>query len=186
MVDGRLRVLVSDLEGLTAQPVPGPDRHEMLVHWSASGEWLYGRVQREKRWELWRRRPDGADAELVSERGCTVLGELPGGDLICARDGDGALWRLPAGGGRAVKVVPAERAGSWAGVAVTGTGLWFLRHGEDGSCLGFFDWATGREDSLAAAPPESGMLSVTATGDRLLFDCTTRFEVDLVLASAAR
>jgi hypothetical protein len=65
-------------------------------------------------------------------------------------------------------------------------GLYFIRRGVARGCLGFYGWETAREDSLGEVPLDSGMLVASPDGEHLLFDSTTRIEIDLVLADAAR
>jgi hypothetical protein len=67
-----------------------------------------------------------------------------------------------------------------------GNGIWFIRRGDAGACLGFHDLRSGRVDSLGAVPLDSGMLVASPDGRRLLYDCTTQFEIDLMLAERRR
>jgi DNA-binding winged helix-turn-helix (wHTH) protein/Tol biopolymer transport system component len=177
-----LRVFVSEVETRVASRLSASDRHELLLNWSSSGEWLYYRVQRDDAWEVWRRRPDGSHEEQVTETGYTVFGETAGADLLCWKDGHPGIWRMPAGGGEARLVVSGDATKSWTGVAVAENGLFFIRREVATACLGFYDWASSREDSLASIPLDSGMLVISPDRARLLYDCTTKFEIDLMLA----
>ena len=183
--DGYLSVFVSDLETKLARRLSAADRHELLVHWDRGGDWMYFRAQRDDGWALWRRRADGSREERVTETGFTVFGRSAGGDLLAWKDDDAGIWNLPADGGDANRIVPGEVTKGWTGVAATEAGLFFIRRGGDESRLGFLHWADGREDSLATLPLESGLLDLSPDGTRLVYDSTTQFEIDLVLADLA-
>lgn len=186
MADDRLGVFVTDVGTGGTRRVSGPDRHELLVYWSASGDWLYTRTEREDGWELWRRHSDGTCAVRVARNGYTLFGETRDGALIGKRDGEMGIWRIDPLRDEPVLVVPAATAGRWTGIAVAPEGLFVIRRGLSAASLGFFPWGAAREDSLATLPIDSGMLDLSADGSRLLYDCTTHFEIDLMLAESHR
>jgi Tol biopolymer transport system component len=177
-----LSIFVTDVETEVATNLSGTHRHELLMHWSSSGKWLYYRVQRDDAWEVWRRQPDTGHEEQISDVGYTIIDEIQGDAFLCWKDGEPGLWRMPASGGEVELLVSESTARHWISVTAVDEGLYFFRQEEGSATLGFYDWTSSQSDSLGVVPLYSGLLRVSPDRSRLLYDSTKRFEIDLMLA----
>ena len=93
---------VADGDGANPRKILGPPSgvHQHFPTWSVDGEWIY--FNRGEEWgaelDLWRVRPDGSDAERLTEDLLGVMYPTPLDEntvLLIARDGDGTgpwLW----------------------------------------------------------------------------------------------
>lgn len=178
-----LSLFVTDVTTNATTPLSSEEGHELLVHWSPDG-WLYFRALRDDVWQLWRRPVGGGEPERLTETGYTVFG-VAGDNLLCWRDDEAGIWRLPVAGGQAQVVVDAETAKEWTSAVAVEGGFYFLGRRDTSARLGYYDLASARAESLAVVPLDSGMLTIAPSGNRLLYDSTSRFEIDLMLADAA-
>ncbi|MCA9728107.1 MAG: PD40 domain-containing protein, partial [Candidatus Eisenbacteria bacterium] len=185
MIEGTLRIVLVDAASETVTPLPASAGHAQTMAWTASGDWIYYRVQTEDGWMVCRRHPGDGPEQRVSDQGYTVLDELSDGRLLCRKDGDPALWTLDGASGRAEILVPGSIARDWFSVALAAGGLYVLRREAGESRLERFDFASATSESLGVVPLDSGFLRVSSDGSRLLYDCTTDFGLDLMVADLA-
>jgi len=182
VAEGYMNVFVTEIDGGRPARLTAEGRHEISVLWSRESDWIYYRAESEAGWRIWRMRSDGGGREAVTAPGYTLLAEVPGsGDLLCRREGEEGIWRLlPRGDGERL-AVSGSVSESWGSIAATAEGILFTRWLDQGAMLGFYDFGTGRSDSLAAMPVNHENLSLSPDGRCLLFDTTQRMESDLLL-----
>lgn len=179
--EGRLQLFVVDLASAVARPIHSQATATVAL-WSRHDDCIYYDVDGAAGTEVWRVRPNGADARRISEAGRRVLGEsMDGRGLLARRTADGAIVLLPRDGGVELEVVPAERCADWQEVAVADPGFYFTTKTREASTLGRYHLATARVDSLATLPWYAASLSLAPDHAALYYDAIAELEIDLTL-----
>lgn len=141
---------------LTASP-----HNNMVPSWSRDGRWIYFTSDRSGRYEVWKMSRDGGEAIQVTHAGGFVTFESPDGKYLYYtkfnQEETTPLFRMPAGGGEEVVVVPA--VGSWEFLCVTSKGVYFVPEEHGARTIRFLDAASGKVRTLATPdqPLEAGL-----------------------------
>ncbi len=181
---GPSSIYVTDIQSRVARRLmEGQDGPRMLAVWSRQGGDFYYQLDAPGGWEVWRVHPDGTGCRRISEAGYTIIDETSDGrGLLCLKSGEPGIWMLPVDGGPKSLVVPGERCRDWKETIAAKEGMYFTRRGSETSTLGFYDFATGRSDSLASLQWYAASLALSPDRTMLLYDCIGELEIDLALA----
>jgi len=114
---------------VTANPA-----NEIIPSWSRDGRWIYFTSSRTGRNEIWKIRPDGGSETRVTTGGANAAVESIDGKYLYYKHGigtssptdDDELWKMPAGGGPAAKVLDSVRGRLFT---VTEEGIYFAAGG---------------------------------------------------------
>jgi Tol biopolymer transport system component len=113
---------------------------DAIPNWSQDGNWIYFTSNRTGRHEIWKIRRDGSSEKQVTTTGGMIAVESPDGKYLYYKnkEGEGEIWRMPAGGG-----VPSKILNSVMGRAFTVTkrGIYFCGGSTVRTDLRFLDFA---------------------------------------------
>jgi len=119
--------------------------------WSHDGRWIYFASDRSGRYEVWKMPRDGGEAIQVTHAGGFVTFESADGKYLYYTKfnlrGPVPLFRMPAGGGEEVQIVP--RIESYDLFCVTSKGVYFVPPPPDANTIQFLDSASGKVSRLA-------------------------------------
>ena len=146
---------------------------------SRHGQWIYSAAGMERgESRIWKMKVTGGAPVLVTNSAGSIAIESYGGDLfyVDTTNGPGTVWRLPQGGGSAVKMIEGVVLGNFD---VVEDGLYYVDRvsGEAGSFtdrpdgetrLRYFDCTTSRSTTVATNLGTIG-LGLSATRDGRLY-----------------
>ena len=126
-LDGHSHIFVSPATGGPPQQITFGTVNDIVPRWSADGRFLYFRSNRGGRWQLWKVPVTGGLPQPMTTEDGLVGQESPDGKwLYFARGGEDGIWRMPAAGGSAERILDQPAAGYWAYWAVSPKGIYFL------------------------------------------------------------
>jgi len=163
--------------------------NNMVPSWSRDGRWIYFTSDRSGRYEVWKMSRDGGEAIQVTHAGGFATFESPDGKYLYYTkfnpEGPTPLFRMPAGGGEEVVVVPA--VGSWEFLCVTSKGVYFVPEEHGAKTIRFLDSASGKVRTLATPdqPLEAG-LAVSPDDAFVVWSQRDRETVNLMLVEGFR
>ncbi|HSC47903.1 MAG TPA: winged helix-turn-helix domain-containing protein [Gammaproteobacteria bacterium] len=182
-VNGNFDIYVVSADGGAPRrftTVPAEDR---FPHYSADGKWIYFSSRRSSEWEIWRMPAQGGLAEQVTQSGAYYSQPGPDGALYFSRITHPGIWRLAAGGGEPVLVVPELQPEDCSNWRVAADRIWYIQREASGDTfLASHPYAAGGPGTRLIALPltyKSG-LSVSPDG-KVLFAKVVRDESDLML-----
>jgi Tol biopolymer transport system component len=161
----------------------------MVPSWSRDGRWIYFTSDRSGHYEVWKMPRDGGEAVQVTRAGGYATFESPDGKYLYYTkfnlDGPDPLFRMPAGGGEEVQVVPG--VASWELVCVTSKGVYFAPAGPGANTIQFLDAASGKVTTLATPdkPLDAG-LAVSPDDAYVVWSQGDRLTVNLMLVEGFR
>ena len=197
--DGRPDVLIVPARG--GQPrniTKGTPRGAAFPSFSRDGGWIYFASAVEGgESRIWKMKVTGGAPVLVTNNAGSIAIESYGGDLfyVDTTSGPGTVWRLPQGGGPAVKVIEGVVLGNFD---VVEDGLYYIDRvsGEAGSFtdrpdgetrLRYFDFATSRSATVATNLGAIGLgLSATRDGRTVFFSRVDSSTDELILVDNFR
>ena len=176
-------IYVVDPDGGPVQRITSRPSDDARPSWSADGRWIYFRSDRGGKRQIWKiaytGRGEPADrAQLVTAETAHEAFESPDGKWVyfvrqpqspLAKGWWGVeagLWRVPAAGGRAEKLLDGVRAGGWG---LAGSGIFFVEAGAN----------PGSRSSALVRVAESDTAARVVLGkiDRLMEEDSTAFAV---------
>jgi len=186
--EGYATLYVVGLDGPPPRPIFQIDRHIFMCRWSRDGEWLYYDRDEGDGWHLWRVRIDGSDAEAIVPDGYDMIYETHRGQILCGKRNDSGIWRFDLSTRKESCVVPGERMVKWGDVCATNEGIYHLLRGSSGRMvLWFYDFATGKSDSLAVVGGSSpNGLSLSPDRTTILCSMAEATGVDLIMVDGFR
>jgi len=171
-VDGHAHIFVIPAAGGRPQQVTFGEVNDIVPRWSADGRSIYFRSNRGGRWQLWKLAATGGAPQPLTTDDGIVAQESPDGQwLYFARGGEDGIWRMPASGGPAVRILDEPAAGYWAYWAVNQNGIYFLSIKQQTPSIEVFNPATQKTivfAKLNRLPPVYSGLSLLHDGHDVL------------------
>ncbi len=183
LADGWESAHVVELDSRQAHRIRPAARHQVVVAWSSDGRWIYFNTQRDGKWQIGRMRSDGSIEEEIGPSGRTMTTLLNDPERIVFMKTDlTGFWVMSPITGQEDFFIDDRMVVSWSGWAVAEGGAYFLRAGQDGYVLGWYDSAM-RESRVLGSIPGEGVfdLCLSPNGDAVLFARTDQQEADLIL-----
>ena len=169
---GNPEIYVTAADGGSPRRLTNSPNNNVIPSWSHDGRWIYFASDRSGRYEVWKVSRDGGDAVQVTRAGGYVAFESPDGKYLYYTkinpQGPEPLFRMPAGGGEELEVVPGVE--SWELFCVTSKGVYFVPPPPGANTIQFLDAASGKVSTLAtlekpaADSPESATLGRPVAG----------------------
>jgi len=171
-VDGHAHIFVIPAAGGRPQQVTFGEVNDIVPRWSADGRSIYFRSNRGGRWQLWKLAANGGAPQPLTTDDGIVAQESPDGQwLYFARGGEDGIWRMPASGGPAVRILDEPAAGYWAYWAVNHNGIYFLSIKQQTPSIEIFNPTTLKTSVFAKLnrlPPVYSGLSLLHDGHDVL------------------
>lgn len=182
---GSVDIYVVDAGGGPPRRLTTAESNDTAPSWSHDGTRIYFASNRTGSWEVWQRPADGSGTpRQVTTGGGYAAQEDPAGRFLFFTRRDAAgLWRMPAGGGPATRLVDTLAPYDWGNWVVGEAALYFVQRPPAGAVLTRYDLATGRIEPLRVLSsfPKHPGLSLSPDGRRLLFTRIDRLEGDILL-----
>jgi Tol biopolymer transport system component/predicted Ser/Thr protein kinase len=194
---GNPEIYVMAADGGAPRRMTSSPNNNVIPSWSHDGRWIYFASDRSGRYEVWKVSRDGGEAIQVTTAGGYVAFESPDGKYLYytkfnpprgsraeayAIAGGGALFRMPAGGGEAVQVVPGVEL-----FCVTSKGIYFVPPEPGGNTIQFLDAASGKVGTLATLDkPVAGGLAVSPDNTYVVWSQEDRNTLNLMLVEGFR
>jgi len=194
---GNPEIYVMTADGGSPRRVTNGPNNNVIPSWSHDARWIYFASDRTGRYEVWRVSRDGGEAIQVTTAGGYVAFESPDGKHLYytkfnpphgsraeayASAGGGALFRMPAGGGEAVQVVPGVEL-----FCATSKGIYFVPPEPGGNTIQFLDAASGKVRTLATPDkPVSDGLAVSPDDAYVVWSQVDRQTLNLMLVEGFR
>ena len=181
---GSPEIYVMAADGGAPRRLTNTPHNNMLPSWSRDGRWIYFASDRSGRYEVWKMPRDGGEAIQVTRAGGYATFETPDGKYLYYTkfnpQGLPPLFRMPAGGGEEVQVVPG--VGS---PRVTSKGVYFAL--PDGRTIQFLDAVSGKVSTLATLDkPVAGGLAVSPDDAYVVWSQVDRQTYNLMLVEGFR
>jgi Tol biopolymer transport system component len=147
-VSGNWDVWLIGAQGGRPVRVTNNSANNFIPSWSHDGRWLYFTSSRSGRNEIWKTRPEGGpDVQVTTGGAFTAVESADGKELYYVRGPADVseLWRMPAGGGSASKVLDSVSGRLFS---VTPRGIYFAS-GSPVMELRYLSFATGSVRSIA-------------------------------------
>jgi dipeptidyl aminopeptidase/acylaminoacyl peptidase len=160
-VSGNPEIYVMAADGGAPRRLTNTPHNNMIPSWSRDSRWIYFASDRSGRYEVWKMPHDGGEAIQVTRAGGFATFEPPDGKYLYYTkfnpQGPQPLFRMPAGGGEEVQVVPGVR--SWQLLCVTSKGVYFAPPGPSANTIQFLDAVSSKVSTLATPdkPLNSGL-----------------------------
>jgi eukaryotic-like serine/threonine-protein kinase len=194
---GNPEIYVIAADGGAPRRLTTSPHNNRFPSWSHDGRWVYFASDRSGRYEVWRVSRDGGEAVQLTTAGGYVASESPDGKYLYytkfsppkgspasayAVAGGGALFRMAAGGGEAVQVLPQVEY-----FCVTSKGVYFVIGGPGGHAIQCLDAATGRVRTLATPEKTLGVgLAVSPDDAYVVWSQWDRYTLNLMLVEGFR
>ncbi len=174
-VYGHAHIFVIAATGGNPKQITFGEVNDIVPRWSADGRWIYFRSNRGGRWQLWKLPAVGGTPQPVTSDDGMVGQESPDGKwLYFVRDDENGLWRMPATGGEAVRILDQPMAGYWGYWAVSRNGIYFLDQRQSAPSISLYDPVRQKTSCFAKLnrlPPTYSGLSLLHDGrDFLISD----------------
>jgi Tol biopolymer transport system component/DNA-binding winged helix-turn-helix (wHTH) protein len=170
--DGHSHIFVIAATGGSPQQITFGEVNDIVPRWSVDGRSIYFRSNRGGRWQLWKLPVAGEPPQPVTRDDGMVGQESADGEwLYFARGGESGIWRMPASGGEAVRILDQPAAGYWAYWTVSRSGIYFLDQSQSTPSISLYDPATQKISSFARLerlPPFYSGLAVLHDGRDIL------------------
>jgi Tol biopolymer transport system component/DNA-binding winged helix-turn-helix (wHTH) protein len=148
---GNPEIYVMAADGGSPRRLTDSPDSNIAPSWSHDGSSIYFASDRSGRYEVWKMPRDGGKAIQVTRAGGFITFESPDGKYLYYTkfnlNGPVPLFRMPAGGGEEVRVVPGIE--SWDLFCVTAKGVYFVPPPPGANTVHFLDAATGKVSRLA-------------------------------------
>jgi len=186
---GNPEIYVMAADGGAPRRLTNTPNNNLIPSWSHDGRWIYFASDRSGRYEVWKVPKDGGETIQVTTAGGYATFESPDGKYLYYTKmnphGPDPLFRMPAGGGEEVQVVPAIQA--WELVCVTSKGVYFAPPSPGASTIQFLDAASGKVSTLATLdkPLEHGLV-VSPDDAYVVWSRVDRETVNLMLVDGFR
>jgi Tol biopolymer transport system component/DNA-binding winged helix-turn-helix (wHTH) protein len=172
---GHAHIFVIAAAGGSPKQITFGEVNDIVPRWSADGHSIYFRSNRGGRWQLWKLpSTGGAPQPVTSDDGMVGLESPDGKWLYCARADENGIWRMPASGGEAVRILDQPMAGYWGYWAVNRNGIYFLDQKQSAPSISFYNPVTQKITGFAKLnrlPPTYSGLSLLPDGrDFLISD----------------
>jgi Tol biopolymer transport system component len=156
---------------------------DVTASYSHDGRWIYFASLRSGQWEAWRMPAGGGAATQISHTGGVEmpLASADGRFVYYCIPGDG-IWRVPAAGGDAVRIV--GPIAPVCGFVVDSAGIYYSAPGESGrrGAIRFFSFGERRSRAIVLSDLPLGMgLTVSADRRQILFTRVDQSGSDLML-----
>jgi dipeptidyl aminopeptidase/acylaminoacyl peptidase len=167
---GKPEIYVTAADGGAPRRLTNSPDNNVIPSWSHDGRWIYFASDRSGRYEVWKVSRDGGEAIQVTRAGGHVAFESPDGKYLYytkfnPRRSAEPLFRMPAGGGEEVQVVPG--VASWELFGVTSKGVYFAPPQPGAGTIQFLDATSGKVSTLATlGMPVTGGGMFQATLDK--------------------
>lgn len=126
-IDGHAHIFAISAAGGSATQITFGNVNDIIPRWSSDGRSIYFRSNRGGRWRLWKQSMAGGTPRLMTSDDGIVGQESPDGKwLYFARYDEDGIWRMPATGGDAIRLLDQPMAGYWGYWEVTRSGVYFL------------------------------------------------------------
>lgn len=180
---GNPEIYVMAADGGAPHRLTNTPHNNKIPSWSRDGRWIYFASDRSGRYEVWKMPRDGGEAIQVTRAGGFATFEPPDGKYLYytkfTPQGPEPLFRMPAGGGEEVQVVPG--VGSWV---VTSKGVYFAL---GGNTIQFLDAVTGKVSTLATLDkPRNTGLAVSPDDAYVVWSQVDRETFNLMLVEGFR
>jgi Tol biopolymer transport system component/DNA-binding winged helix-turn-helix (wHTH) protein len=138
---GHAHIFVIAVDGGNPKQLTFGDVNDIVPRWSADGHSIYFRSNRSDRWQLWKLPVQGGTPQAVTSDDGIVGYESPDGKWLYFARGDesNGIWRMPASGGEAVRILDQPMAGYWGYWAVTPSGICFLDQRQSTPSISIYD-----------------------------------------------
>ena len=171
-IDGHAHIFVIAATGGSPKQITFGEVNDIVPRWSADGHSIYFRSNRGGRWQLWKLAATGGTPQPVTSDDGMVGQESPDGKwLYFARGGENGIWRMPASGGEAVRILDQPMAGYWAYWTVSLSGIYFLDQRQATPSISVYDPVTRKITGFAKLnrlPPTFSGLSLLHDGRDVL------------------
>ena len=105
-VDGNPDIYVIDAPGFAPRRLTQDPATDQAPSWSSDGRWIYFASVRSGVWQIWKMASGGGEAvQVTRDGGFTAYASDDGQWLYYSRSTHGGLWRMPADGGDAERVL---------------------------------------------------------------------------------
>jgi serine/threonine protein kinase len=155
--------------------------------WSRDGRWIYFSSDRSGAQQVWKVPAAGGAPQQVTHGGGSGALESPDGKMLyyVKHEGNGGLWKMPAGGGEETKVVPDVYRFNYD---VTDKGIYFTPHigSNYTSSVEFLSFATGTITQLVKTKPPDLGLGVSPDGRTLLYSQVDQTSSNIMLVENFR
>jgi Tol biopolymer transport system component len=169
---GHAHIFVIAATGGNPKQITFGEVNDIVPRWSADSRSIYFRSNRGGRWQLWKLPAGGGTPLAITTDDGMVGQESPDGQwLYFARDDENGLWRMPAAGGPAVRILDQPLAGYWGYWTVGQSGVYFLDQKQSAPAISLYDPASQRITLFAKLnrqPPTFAGLSLLHDGRDLL------------------
>jgi Tol biopolymer transport system component/DNA-binding winged helix-turn-helix (wHTH) protein len=147
---GSSEIYVVAADGGSPRRLTNSPDSKILPSWSHDGRWIYFASDRTGRYEVWRMPRDGGEAIQLTHAGGVNTFESPDGKYLYYTKfnlkGPIPLFRMPAGGGEEVLIVPGIESSEL--VCVTAKGVYFVPPRPAANTIQFLDAASGKVSKL--------------------------------------
>jgi Tol biopolymer transport system component/predicted Ser/Thr protein kinase len=186
---GNPEIYVMAADGGAPRRLTNTPHNNMIPSWSRDGRWIYFASDRSGRYEVWKMPRDGGEAIKVTRAGGYATFEPPDGKYLYYTkfnpQGPQPLFRMPAGGGEEVQVVPG--VGSWDLLCVTSKGVYFAPPAPGANTIQFLDAVSGKVSTLATLDkPLNTGLAVSPDDAYVVWSQVDRRTFNLMLVEGFR
>ncbi|MCP5115284.1 MAG: hypothetical protein GY953_31030, partial [bacterium] len=185
--DGNKDIYVVGAEGIGLRRRTTKASYDGPPSWSGDGRWIYFGSDRSGERQVWKIPAEEGPAEQVTRNRGSMAFEAPGGELLyyfrsteARHFVDGAIWKVPVGGGEETRVLDNVLRHGWA---VHKDGICYLDRAPGSTpALRFLRFATGQRELLTLLPDEAypGGMAVSPDGRWVLY-AQDHGEADIML-----
>jgi Tol biopolymer transport system component len=186
------QVYTIDLHGGPARQLTRRNADHVVGGWSTDGKWIYASCNRSGDYQIWRLSLSGGDGTQLTQNGGFSPRLSPDGRYVyyVVRGQQTSLWRIPAAGGREVRL--ADDLYFPIGIDAVDEGAYYV--GQPNTAvrppefpIRFVDGNTGSRRNIATVPGPLGWgLSIAPDRQSLLYVRNIPGTFDLVVVRPAR